>query len=94
MNKAMISPWLYNYIKDRGGIMNVTVRPTFFGWWNIAMSPSGLMGKPENEEDFEKFIVDDIVIYIDKGVFREYIKDNKLLITIEGYGRYTLEVLE
>jgi len=52
------------------------------------------MGKPENEEDFEKFIVDDIVIYIDKGVFREYIKDNKLLITIEGYGRYTLEVLE
>ena len=52
------------------------------------------MGKPENSQDFEEVQVDDISIFIEKKVFEEYVKDNKLLITVEGYGRYVLEFVK
>lgn len=31
MRKAMISSWLYNYVKQRGDSMNVTERITLHG---------------------------------------------------------------
>ena len=56
--------------------------------------PSGLMGKPENPEKFTAFLVLDIVIYIDNYILDEYLKDNKLHINIEGYGRQLFEIKE
>lgn len=56
--------------------------------------PSGLMGKPDNLEKFTAFLVRDIVIYIDNDILDEYLKDNKLHINIEGYGRQLFEIKE
>lgn len=56
-------------------------------------APSGLMGKPERTEDFEAFEVDGIVLYINKNVLANNLKNNLLDIYIEGYGRYTVEIL-
>jgi len=56
--------------------------------------PSGLMGKPENLDQFTAFIVRDIVFYIDNSVLSEYLDKNKLFINIEGYGRQLFEIEE
>ncbi|HNU80173.1 MAG TPA: hypothetical protein PLS45_11535 [Bacillota bacterium] len=56
--------------------------------------PSGLMGKPDNLEKFTAFLVRDIVIYIDNDILDKYLKDNKLHINIEGYGRQLFEIKE
>lgn len=56
-------------------------------------APSGLMGKPECIEDFEAFEVEDIVLYINKSVMANNLKNNLLDIYIEGYGRYKVEIL-
>ncbi|MBP7072267.1 MAG: hypothetical protein KBB40_02075 [Clostridia bacterium] len=53
-----------------------------------------MMGKPENPEKFTAFLVRDIVIYIDNDILDEYLKDNKLHINIEGYGRQLFEIKE
>lgn len=93
MRKATTSPWLYNYVKQRGDSMNVTIRMTVHGWWSAYRAPSGLMGKPEKQEDFVMFLVQDVIFYIDKAVLENYIKDdNKFLINIEGYGRHWFEI--
>lgn len=31
MRKASVSPWLYDYVKQRGAAMNVTIRITIHG---------------------------------------------------------------
>lgn len=49
------------------------------------------MGKPEKSENFEEIQVDDISIFVEKNVLEEYAEADKLLITVEGYGRYLLE---
>jgi len=56
--------------------------------------PSGLMGKPENLDQFTAFSVRDIVFYIDRSVLEEYLDKNRLFINIEGYGRQLFEVEE
>jgi hypothetical protein len=55
-------------------------------------APSGLMGIPEYVEDFEAFIVDDIILYIAKNVLEKNLKNNLLNIYVEGYGRYEVEI--
>lgn len=57
-------------------------------------APSGLMGKPEEVESFEVFESNDITIYIAKNVLEGDMKNNMLNVYIEGYGRYTIEILE
>jgi len=52
------------------------------------------MGKPDKSQNFEEVQVDDVSILIEKKIFEEYVKDNKLLITVEGYGRYVLELVK
>jgi hypothetical protein len=56
-------------------------------------APSGLMGKPENTEEFETFAVEDIVLYIANDVLEKNLKKNILHIYVEGYGRYEMEIL-
>ncbi|MDF2591452.1 MAG: hypothetical protein K0S75_918 [Clostridia bacterium] len=55
-------------------------------------APSGLMGIPEHVEDFEAFIVEDIILYIANNVLEKNLKNNLLNIYIEGYGRYEVEI--
>lgn len=86
-----ISNWLKNYIKDRGGVMNVTIRTAIGGWWTAYKTPSGLMGMPEALENFEEFDIDDIKIYIERSILSKYVIDNEILMVIEGYGRFKLE---
>lgn len=92
MRKATTSPWLYNYVKQRGDSMNVSIRMTVHGWWSAYRAPSGLMGKPEKQENFIMFLVQDIIFYIDKAILENYLKGNKFLINIEGYGRHSFEI--
>lgn len=56
--------------------------------------PSGLMGKPENLDQFTAYSIQDIVFYISNYVLEEYLDNNKLFINIEGYGRQLLEIKE
>lgn len=56
--------------------------------------PSGLMGKPQNMEQFMVFSVQDIVFYIDKSILEEYLDKNRLLINIEGYGHQSFMIEE
>ncbi len=56
-------------------------------------TPSGLMGQPEDMMKFETFKVEDIQVHIHRNVLLEYLKENKLLINIEGYGKYNFEIL-
>lgn len=93
MRNAIVTPWLYNYIKQRGDAMNVTLRITIHGWWMAFEAPSGLMGKPESVDDFEAFVIDDVILYISKNVLENNLKNNILNIYIEGYGRYLMEVI-
>jgi hypothetical protein len=52
------------------------------------------MGEPESQKEFTAFSVRDIVIYIDNDILDKYLKDNKLHINIEGYGRHRFEIKE
>jgi len=52
-------------------------------------SPSGLTGRPENEEGFTKVSVDDITIFVDNQVLKEYAPDLKeLKFLVPEYGWY------
>jgi hypothetical protein len=57
-------------------------------------APSGLMGKPECTDSFEAFNVEDAIIYVARDVLEKNLKKNLLYIYIEGYGRYTMEIVE
>jgi hypothetical protein len=46
------------------------------------------MGKPDFEEGYEAFQVDDVVIYVARHLLNEHVKHNILLINLEGYGRF------
>jgi len=46
------------------------------------------MGKPEFEENYEVFQVEDVVIYVARHLLSEYVKNNEMLINLEGYGRF------
>ncbi|MFZ5969261.1 MAG: hypothetical protein ACOYVK_19055 [Bacillota bacterium] len=52
------------------------------------------MGKPTNEEDFEAFAIEEIRLFVDKEVLKNYVKKNKLVIAFEGYGQHELEIME
>ena len=56
-------------------------------------APSGLVGKPENTDDFEIFEIEDIRLFISKNVLENNLKKNLLYIYVEGYGRYLVEIL-
>jgi hypothetical protein len=55
-------------------------------------APSGLIGKPESVDDFEAFMVENITLYISRSVIENNLKNNKLNIYIEGYGRYEIKI--
>jgi hypothetical protein len=53
--------------------------------------PSGLMGKPENPEEYVRFQDDDIEIYLAKDIFdRLGPETEKILFAVQDYGRFWL----
>lgn len=52
------------------------------------------MGEPANLENFEVLEIEDIKLYVEKGILENYVQNNVLLINIEGYGRYQLYITE
>ncbi len=53
------------------------------------------MGRPTKVEDFEELQIaeePDLKAYVSKSILDEYIKDGIILVVLEGYGRYNVEV--
>jgi len=53
------------------------------------------MGRPSKKDDFEEFQIigeDDITIYIAKRILKNYVKNNSILVVLEGYGRYEIKL--
>jgi hypothetical protein len=50
------------------------------------------MGKPENEQDYIRFMAEDIEVYLSKEIWEELDpKAAKLRFAIAGYGRFYLK---
>lgn len=89
------SKWLVDYIKEKGNIAYITLQMTLVGWWGVYEAPSVLMGRPSKKDDFEEFQIigeDDITIYIAKRILKNYVKNNSILVVLEGYGRYEIKL--
>ena len=50
------------------------------------------MGEPDHLDSFELFEIEDIKLYVEKGILEDYVQKNILLINIEGCGRYQLYI--
>jgi len=54
------------------------------------------MGKPENIDDFHKLSLigePDIEIYVLNAVLDKHIKNGELLMVIEGFGIFTIKII-
>ena len=74
--------------------MYVVLRMTMQGWWSAYKAPSGLMGEPEFKDTYETFLVEDVKIHIGKYLLETHMKNNAMLISLEGYGRFIFQILE
>lgn len=45
-------------------------------------------------EKFEEIMAEDISIYADRDILKEYLKDNVFYINIEGSGKYMLKIVD
>lgn len=52
------------------------------------------MGKPEFQDTYETFLVEDVEIHIAKHLLESQLKNNSMLINLEGYGRFEFRILE
>lgn len=53
------------------------------------------MGKPESTDDFQEFDIigyPDMKVYVAKSVLKDFVKDDNILASLEGYGRYYIEI--
>ncbi len=58
--------------------------------------PSGLMGRPESVEEYKRYEIDDLVVYIDKEILSELDPNKKkgLRFLVEGYGMFMVPMEE
>ncbi len=54
--------------------------------------PSGSMGKPENADDYTRFIVGNITFYVENRILEKCEEDKKITFYVEEYGRFELEI--
>jgi len=52
------------------------------------------MGKPEFKDTYETFLVEDVEIHIARHLLKSHLKNNTLLINLEGYGRFPFRILK
>lgn len=52
------------------------------------------MGEPEFKDTYETFLVEDVKIHIGKYLLETHMKNNAMLISLEGYGRFIFQILE
>ena len=68
--------------------MNVASRQFMEGWWRAAEGLAGLMGKPENPDNFIRFPAEDLIIYIEKNALED--DDKEIIFKVHNYGEFII----